>query len=146
PDEKLLSELLEVYGHWRKKRPSLGYEMFVEAIQPVLDRSKRSVEDKMATFAESIAIEIAEAIPPARKKQSMLCTGGGAFNSFLLYRLMERCGDRVSVIVPEDDIVKFKEAVVFAFLGVLRVRNEVNCLRSVTGAMRDTSSGTMIGF
>src|SRR5690606_21938532 len=128
PDEKLLSELLDVYGHWRKKRPSLGYQMFVAAIQPVLARSKRSVEDKMATFAESIAIEIADAIPPSRKKQSMRCTGGGAFNSFLLYRLMERCGDRVSVIVPEDDIVKFKEAVVFAFLGVLRVRHEVNCL------------------
>jgi len=42
--------------------------------------------------------------------------------------------------------VKFKEALVFGFLGVLRVRNEINCLRTVTNASRDTSSGTMIGF
>lgn len=146
PDPKMLSELTDIYRQWRKRRPSLGYEMFVEAILPVLQRSKLSLEDKMATFVESIAIEIAEAIPQSRKKQSMLCTGGGAFNSFLLYRIVEKCGDLVSVIVPDDDVVKFKEAVVFAFLGVLRVRNEVNCLRSVTGAIRDTSSGVMIGF
>lgn len=146
PDPGMLAELSDVYSRWKKKRPSLGYEMFVEAIKPVLDRAQLPVEDKMATLAESIATEIADAVPPSRGKQSMLCTGGGAFNSFLLYRLVEKCEDRVSVIVPEDEIVKFKEAVVFAFLGVLRVRNEVNCLRSVTGALRDTSSGTMVGF
>src|SRR5690606_24037590 len=114
--------------------------------KPILDRAQLPLEDKMATLVESIATEIADAIPSSRRKQSMLCTGGGAFNSFLLYRLMETCGDRVSVVVPEDAVVKFKEAVVFAFLAVLRVRNEVNCLRSVTGALRDTSSGMMVGF
>lgn len=146
PDPGMLKELSDVYIRWKKKRPSLGYEMFIEAIKPILDRAQLPLEDKMATLVESIATEIADAIPSSRRKQSMLCTGGGAFNSFLLYRLMEKCGDRVSVIVPEDEIVKFKEAVVFAFLAVLRVRNEVNCLRSVTGALRDTSSGMMVGF
>jgi anhydro-N-acetylmuramic acid kinase len=48
--------------------------------------------------------------------------------------------------MPEDEVIKFKEAIVFAFLGVLRVRDEVNCLKSVTHASRDNSGGALIGF
>ena len=76
----------------------------------------------------------------------MLCTGGGTFNSFLMYRLVEHCGDHVEIIVPEDDIVNYKEALVFAFLGVLRVRRDINCLKSVTGARADSCGGVAIGF
>ena len=76
----------------------------------------------------------------------MLCTGGGAFNSFLMYRLVEHCGDHVEIVVPDDDVVKYKEALIFAFLGVLRVRNEINCLKSVTGARSDSCGGVTIGF
>jgi anhydro-N-acetylmuramic acid kinase len=145
-NEGMLKELSGVYARWKKKRPALSYEMFVSAIKAILDNKKLSTEDNLATFTESIAIEIAAAIPPSKKKRSMLCTGGGAFNSYLIYRIMERCGEQIEVIVPDEDVVKYKEALVFAFLGVLRVRNEVNCLRSVTGALRDTSSGQMVGF
>jgi anhydro-N-acetylmuramic acid kinase len=59
---------------------------------------------------------------------------------------MEHGGDDFSLVVPDDDVIKFKEALVFAFLGVLRVRDEINCLKSVTGATRDSSSGVMVGF
>jgi len=47
------------------------------------------------------------------------------------------------IFVPEEKIVKFKEAVIFAFLGLLRFNNEINCLASVTGAKRDLSTGTV---
>jgi anhydro-N-acetylmuramic acid kinase len=144
-NEKLLSDLRNVYDRLRKKRPSLGHEMFVKLVQPLLDRRLIPVEDKLATFVESIAFEIAEAIPASRNRRSMLCTGGGAFNAFLMFRLVEICNDRVAIIIPDEDIVKFKEAVVFSFLGVLRMRNEINCLKSVTGALQDTSSGILIG-
>jgi anhydro-N-acetylmuramic acid kinase len=75
-----------------------------------------------------------------------LCTGGGAFNRFFISRLLDLGGDNVSLILPDENVIKFKEAMVFAFLGVLRVRGEVNCLKSVTRASRDSSSGLMLGF
>ena len=75
----------------------------------------------------------------------MLCTGGGTFNSFLMYRLIEHCGDDATLIIPEKEVIDFKEAIVFAFLGVLRSRNEINCLKSVTGAKQNSSSGIIVG-
>jgi anhydro-N-acetylmuramic acid kinase len=69
----------------------------------------------------------------------VLVTGGGAFNIFLLNRIRELTV--VEVVVPEKSIVEFKEALVFALLGVLRTREQVNTLASVTGAQMDSSSG-----
>jgi anhydro-N-acetylmuramic acid kinase len=80
------------------------------------------------------------------KGKSMLCTGGGAFNSFLISRILHHAADAVAIVIPEDEVVKFKEALVFAFLGILRFRGETNCFSSVTGATRDSSAGVMIGF
>lgn len=145
-NESMLKDLNAVYEKLRNKRPSLGYEVYLKFIKPILDREKIPVNDRLATFVESIANEIALAIPKSNKRLSMLCTGGGVFNNFLMYRLVEVCNDRISIIVPDDEIVKFKEAIVFAFLGVLRLRGEVNCLKSVTSAKRDNCGGIQIGF
>ena len=71
----------------------------------------------------------------------MLVTGGGAFNKFLIERI--KAQTKIFVEVPNDESVKFKEAVVIAFMGVLRMRNEVNVLRSVTGASKDSIGGAM---
>ncbi len=145
-NDTMLKELKAAYEKLRKKRPSLGYEIYIKSIKPILDEKKISLEDRLATFVESIAFEISMAIPKSNKTMTMLCTGGGAFNAFLMYRLVEVCSDQISIIIPDDEVVEFKEAIVFAFLGVLRVRNEANCLRSVTRAKRDNSGGIMIGF
>jgi anhydro-N-acetylmuramic acid kinase len=58
---------------------------------------------------------------------------------------VEHCGDGATLVIPEKEIVDFKEAIVFAFLGVLRSRNEINCLKSVTGSTQDSSSGIIVG-
>jgi anhydro-N-acetylmuramic acid kinase len=144
-NEKLLGQLSRVYKPLRKKRPSLGREMFEKWVQPILDDKSISLQDKLATCTESTAIEIVEAAI-GMKGRSMLCTGGGAFNSYLISRILDHSSDRISIIVPDEQIIKFKEALVFAFLGVLRVRGEVNCLSSVTGASKDSSGGVTIGF
>jgi anhydro-N-acetylmuramic acid kinase len=142
---KLLDSLENVYTGLRKKRPSLGRELFENEIRPLLDNPDIPIEDKLATCVESTAAEIASAIKKSQKI-TMLCTGGGAFNSFLISRLLDKCGDDVAIVLPEQDIIKFKEAVIFAFLGVLRVNGLNNCLKSVTGASRDSSGGISIGF
>ncbi len=144
-NNQMLDALRRIYKPLRKKRPSLGREIFEEAIKPLLDDQNISVEDKLATCVESTAEEIVAAVSE-QKANSMLCTGGGAFNSFLLSRMLDKLGDRTAIVVPDDDIVKFKEALVFGFLGVLRFAGKNNCLASVTGAERDSSGGVMIGL
>ena len=72
-------------------------------------------------------------------KPTILFTGGGAKNKFLMSKLSKRM--KVKFKLPEIQIIDFKEALIFAFLGILKVRNEINCLRSVTGADRNHSSG-----
>lgn len=145
-DEKLLGSLQNVYRKFRKKRPSLGREIFEKEVVHLLKDKTVSLEDRLCTFTESAAREICDAIKSRRQNARVLCTGGGAFNAFLIARMLENGGDDITFVIPEDDVVKFKEAMVFGFLGVLRVRNEVNVLRSVTQALRNSSAGTMIGF
>lgn len=145
-NKTLLKDLEKIYNGIRKKRPSLGREMFEQKIQPLLDNERISLNDRLRTATESSASEIVRAILSLKKNASVLCTGGGAFNSFLISRMLDHCGDDASLIIPEENVVKFKEAMVFAFLGVLRVRNESNCLKSVTHASTDSSSGVQVGF
>ena len=112
----------------------------------MFEDKKIPLNDKLRTFVESSAKEIVSAIIEVKKNAKVLCTGCGSFNSFLITRMLEHAGDEATFIIPDENIVKFKEALVFAFLGVLRVRDEVNCLKSVTGASRDSSSGILVGF
>ena len=142
----MLSDLTKEYNKLRKTRPSLGRELFERSIRPILDRENLPLVDRLNTFTESIAKEVALSLIEKKKRIAVFCTGGGAFNSYLLYRLMESIGDQADLITPDPEIVKFKEAIVFAFLGVKRVRNEINCLKSVTHATRDSSGGVLVGF
>jgi len=145
-NKKMLSDLDRAYSKVKLKRPSLAREFFETSIQPILDQENISLEDRLSTCTESSAKEIAEAILKSGKKGTVLCTGGGTLNSFLMYRLVEHCGDDAALVIPEKEVIDFKEALVFAFLGVLRSRGETNCLKSVTGASKDSSGGVAIGF
>lgn len=142
----LLTKFNRIYTAIHIKRPSLGRELFENKIQTLLDTKRISLEDRLRTFTESTAQQIVSAIKEYGKHKTVLCTGGGTFNSFLIYRMVELAGDDITFVIPDQDIINFKEAIVFAFLGVLRIRNEANCLKSVTGATRNSSSGVMIGF
>lgn len=143
---KMMKQLDCVYSKIRTSRPSLGREFFEKHIQPILDQSNIPLHNRLRTFTESAAREVTEGILKSGKQKTVLCTGGGTFNTFFIYRLIELCGDEAILIIPDEEIVKFKEALVFAFLGVLRVQNKVNCLKSVTGAKKDSSGGVTIGF
>lgn len=145
-NKALLQQIRKIYTKLRKSRPSLGREIFESQLKPLLDNEKISLEDRLRTITESSAEEIVQAILSLKKNSQVLCTGGGAYNSFLISRMLDLGGDDLIFVIPEDRIIKFKEALVFAFLGVLRVRDEVNCLKSVTGAVQDSSGGILVGF
>ena len=111
-----------------------------EIILPIIECYPISIEDKLLTYTEHIAIQIALALP--KKKGSMLTTGGGAYNDFLIERIQFHLPE-MSIIIPSKKILEFKEALIFALLGVLKMRGEVNALQSVTGAKYDHSSGVI---
>jgi anhydro-N-acetylmuramic acid kinase len=134
------AELLKVLNdlEFYKQEPpkSLGLEWVNEQVFPLIEVTNLRTEDVLRTFVEHIAMQIVDNIEDSSK---ILITGGGAYNVFLMDRI--RANTNAEVIVPESMLIDYKEALIFGFLGVLKLRNEVNCLRSVTGALRDHSSG-----
>ncbi|HEY5692378.1 MAG TPA: anhydro-N-acetylmuramic acid kinase [Cyclobacteriaceae bacterium] len=145
-DVKMLMDLKTIYGKWKSTRPSLGRESFEMLIKPLLDNENISIQNRLRTFCESVSIEIESVIPKRKKKLKVLATGGGAFNQFLIEILQSKVVHKAVIIVPHKKIVNYKEAIVFGLLGMLRLKNKINVLKSVTGASTDTTAGTMIGF
>jgi len=137
-DSRLLKRLnsLDFYNVPAPK--SLGREWYLSKFQPVLDNSKLSIPDKLATCCEHFAIQIANTIND-QESGKVFITGGGAYNNYLIERLEQKLVS--NIVIPEPNLIEFKEALIFAFLGVLRIRNENNVLSSVTGASRDHCSG-----
>ena len=136
--KKLLDKLNSVSFYKKHFPKSLGREDIEKHFLRTIDNDRSSVEDKLRTCCEHIAIQIAAVTDSAGK---MLVTGGGVYNSFLIERIGHFC--KPAIVIPPNQLVEFKEALIFAFLGVLRWRNEINCLSSVTGASRDSSGGAI---
>jgi anhydro-N-acetylmuramic acid kinase len=99
-----------------------------------------TVENKLRTCTEHIVQQIHRDTKEMAKGK-LLATGGGAHNTFLIRRLREI--SKHEIIVPEKKLIDFKEALVFAFMGVLRLRGEANSLASVTGATKNSSGGVI---
>ena len=117
---------------------SLGVEFVREKVLPLMQRFNPAPEDALRTFVEHIAQQISRALPLAQGR--LLITGGGAYNHFLLQR-MQAYLPEMTLIVPDNTTLEFKEALIFGLLGVLRLREEINVLSSVTGAHDDHCSG-----
>lgn len=136
-----LLEKLNAQAYYAQKPPkSLGYEWTKANILPLLDPAEDQ-RDLLRTAVEHIADQITACLPGSSYKARLLVTGGGAFNRFLLDRIKDKLPDSVELWVPEHDVITYKEAIVFGFLGILRLRNETNCLSSVTGASADSCGG-----
>jgi len=98
------------------------------------------IKDVLSTFVEHAAFQIGKEINKLQNG-NVLITGGGVFNAYLMKRIKQY--SKLEIIIPAAKIIDYKEALIFGFLGVLKLRNEVNCLSSVTGAQQDHSSGNI---
>lgn len=134
-----LLQLLNDLDFYKQNGPkSLGREWFDEEFLPLVRSFQLSPADTLRTVYEHVSDQISLAVDQYPKGR-MLITGGGAHNVFLIELLSEKTKHKT--IVPSSQLIDFKEAIIFAFLGVLRLREENNCLKSVTGADRDHCSG-----
>lgn len=132
-----LLERLNTLSFYQKKPPkSLGIEWVHKQILPLLKDCEISTEDVLRTFLEHCAIQIGKVLP---KSGSVLFTGGGTYNQFLMERIKQFCA--CCIHIPDDEIIEYKESLIFALLGLLKFQGKVNCLSSVTGASTDHSSG-----
>lgn len=135
-DINLLAKLNELTFYKMQPPKSLGREWTDREFIPVLDETDLPATTKMRTVYEHIANKIAS-IP--LKNRTVLITGGGIHNKFLQDLIKHNC--KANCVIPDDDVIDYKEAIIFAFLGLLRIRNEINCFASVTGASRDSCCG-----
>ncbi|REG85145.1 anhydro-N-acetylmuramic acid kinase [Winogradskyella sediminis] len=139
-NKNLLSEL-NALAYFKEEAPkSLGLEWVDVNVFPLIDEYNLQVKDVLRTYIEHIAMQVSEVLVTPNAK--LLITGGGVYNSFLMERIKHF--SEVEVIIPNNEIVEFKEALIFGLLGVLKDRNEVNCLKSVTGAKKNHSSGKIL--
>lgn len=141
-NNELLDQLnaLAFYSLALDQPKSLGKEWVLENVFPLIEKNKSSEKDILHTFCEHIAIQIAKMLND-KPKGKLLVTGGGTYNAFLMERIKKHSAHQL--IIPDKNTIEFKEALIFAFLGVLRMRNEVNCLKSVTGATKDNVGGAV---
>jgi anhydro-N-acetylmuramic acid kinase len=138
-DQNLIYSLNQL-DYYRQPPPkSLGREWTEQFFIPLLSASQISVYDQMRSVYEHIAVQTVKVIED--DNASVLITGGGAYNKFLTDYLAQYTNARL--FIPDDQLIKFKEALVFAFLGLLRYFGEINCYSSVTGAKQDTSAGVI---
>ena len=102
---------------------------------------KKTGHNVLATIVEHISNEIFNVVSQQNNLNNILITGGGAKNIFLIEQIKRKIN--CSVIIPDEILVDYKEALIFAFMGKLRLQNKINCLKTVTGSKKDHSSGSI---
>jgi len=146
-NNELLQKLNNLEYYKRIHPKSLANGFGTETVFPIIVQASLTVEDAMRTYVEHIITQIKNALincqPPTAVCQ-LLVTGGGAFNSFLINRLMEEMQKvNIVAVIPEDNLIKYKEALIMALMGTLRWREEYNVLASVTGARQNSIGGAL---
>jgi anhydro-N-acetylmuramic acid kinase len=145
-NEPLLQQLnaLEYYQQHFPK--SLANSFGVDTVYPLIKKANLTTQDALCTYVEHIAIQIKNALfkEITLSNARLFITGGGALNTFLIKRLKTILSEKgIEVIVPDDKLVQYKEALVMALLGALRWREEATVLSSVTGASDNSVGGAL---
>ncbi len=142
-DIRLLNRLNELDFYSQDGPKSIGYEWFVQEVKPLFDASPLSIEDQLHTASIHIAYQLVKIIKEYHRveRSKLLITGGGAYNDYLIEMIEKGLGTCVEVVLPNKELISYKEALIFGFMGLLKELNQNNCLSSVTGALRDCCAG-----
>lgn len=149
-DETLL-EQLNNEDYYKMPHPkSLANDFGTDIIYPIIKDAGISTANALRTYTEHICLQIKKSLTglkntePRTSNSKLLVTGGGALNTFLINRLTDLLSkENIDVIVPNAILINYKEALIMAFLGVLRWREENTTLTSVTGASRNSIGGAL---
>ena len=141
-NEEVLTKMNALEYYQRPAPKSLGKEWYVENFLPLI--ASQNPQSMLRTTVEHIAQQVALVVS-SQSIRTLLVTGGGAKNKFLVERIAA-LSPQCSVTIPDHQVVDYKEAIDFALLGYLRVKGQNNCLQSVTGASRDNCSGQLSGI
>ncbi|MGM1057229.1 MAG: anhydro-N-acetylmuramic acid kinase [Bacteroidota bacterium] len=134
-----LLEELEGLSFYKLPPPkSLGIEWVNKEVLPILKKYESDIPSVLRTYCMHIALQISKELG-SDPSSEVLVSGGGCFNVFLLQQLKKMTSTKL--VIPSIEIINYKEALIFGFLGVLRLREEINVISSVTGAEQDHSSG-----
>lgn len=139
PDRNLLEKLNQLPYYSEAPPKSLGREWVEGSILPLLENGK--TEDLLSTCTLHIAAQVAHALNTISRKGEILVTGGGAFNTHLIDTLKAHTDQ--TLYLPQPNLINGKEAIIFAYLGYLRIKGEVNILSSVTGGKLDICGGAI---
>ncbi len=142
---EMLSRLNQLEFYRLPPPKSIGYEWFVEKVVPIVDATNDKPQNLLHTAVVHICEKIGDRIKLHQKSrgQTLLVTGGGALNDFLIETLQQQLGKDSKVVVPPGVLIEYKEALIFALMGALRLEQRTNVFASVTGAKRDSSSGVL---
>lgn len=141
-NDLLLSQLNQLDFYQTEPPKSLGVEWCNSVIFPLLNDSSLNSNDTIATFTEHISVQVSKVLN-RNSIQDVLITGGGAYNTYLIELI--RAKTKAKIIIPEKEIIEFKESLIFGWMGLLKLENQINTLSSVTGADRDHSAGIVVG-
>ena len=143
----ILDELNDAYYYKQPPPKSLSNDAAMDIMFPELLETDENNYDLLHTATIHIVQQIAAALqhhPHHKDQAALLATGGGAFNKFLINELQKALlTENITVVVPDANVVKYKEAIIMALIGTLRWREEVTVLSSVTGASRDSVGGAL---
>lgn len=135
-----LLDLLNSLDFYKNEAPkSLGTEWLEQHFLPLLKFDKE-IENNLATLVEHIAIQLGDTCAKHNLKKVMI-TGGGAKNTFLIERFKRYYTGEI--ITVSNELIEFKEALIFGLLGALHLLGQPNCLASVTGATKDVCGGVL---
>lgn len=143
---KILQEELDKNPYFNRKPPkSLGWEWVLNEVFPIIKKHSPEIPDALRTYTEHIGLQIYTALRRLSvTEETMLITGGGRHNAFLMYiidyylKLLN-----IKIQAEERECTDFKEAIIFAFLGLRTLTGKTNTMPSVTGAKIPAVSGSV---